>query len=143
MLPLNYFFKPSRQLRSTVNGGGLLVAGTNCSGFCLDRTGTTGIIKKVYSLAGFSVPFPPLTTEPDMPLRLAFVVVAALVHLQESSVAVPAKVLEEYVGTYKLGPLSLVVTVEDGRIMGEAAGIPKFSMPAPSETKFYIPPASV
>jgi len=80
--------------------------------------------------------------EADMQLRLAFVVVAALLRLQESSVAVPAKVLEDYAGTYKLGQLSLVVTVEDNRLMFEAPGIPKFSMPARSETKFFVPGAS-
>jgi hypothetical protein len=77
-----------------------------------------------------------------MQLGIAFVVVATLLGLQEGGVTVPAKVLEEYAGTYKLGQESLVITVEDGRLMGEAPGIPKFSMPARSQTKFFIPPAS-
>jgi serine-type D-Ala-D-Ala carboxypeptidase/endopeptidase len=80
--------------------------------------------------------------EANMQLRFAFVVVAALLRLQESSVAVPAKVLEEYAGTYKLGQLMLVVTVEGDRLMAEAQGIPKFAMPARSQTKFFVPPAS-
>jgi len=78
-----------------------------------------------------------------MQLRLAFVVVAALLRLQEASVAVPSKVLEEYAGTYKIGQLSLVITVEDGRLMGEAPGVQKFPMPARSETRFYVAPASL
>lgn len=77
-----------------------------------------------------------------MQLRLTFVVLAALFRLQEGGVAVPVKVLEEYAGTYKIGQISLVVTVEDDRLTGEAPGIPKFSMPARSQTKFFIPPAS-
>jgi len=80
--------------------------------------------------------------EADMQLRLAFVIVTALLRLQEGSVAVPAKVLEEYAGTYKLGQLSLVVTVEDDRLMAEAPGVPKFSMPARSPTRFFVPAAS-
>ena len=77
-----------------------------------------------------------------MHLRLAFVVVAALLRLQEGDVAVPAKVLEEYAGSYKVRQFSLVVTVEDDRLMGEAPGIPKFPLPARSQTKFFVPPAS-
>jgi hypothetical protein len=77
-----------------------------------------------------------------MQLRLAFMIVAALLGLQEDGVVVPTKVLDDYAGTYKIGQQSLVITVENGRLMGEAPGAGKFSIPARSETRFFIPPAS-
>lgn len=74
-------------------------------------------------------------------MRLALVVIAALLRLQGAGVQVPAKVLEDYAGTYQTGPLSLVFTVEDGHLTGQLQGSPKFPLPARSETRFVIPGA--
>src|SRR5262245_56707736 len=79
-----------------------------------------------------------------MQFRLALVIMAALLRMQESGVPVPANVLEDYAGTYKLGPAgSLVITIENGPLIGQAPGTPKFPVPARTETKFVIPQASV
>src|SRR5262249_41756721 len=74
-------------------------------------------------------------------MRLALVVMAALLRLQGAGVQVPAKVLEDYAGTYQTGPLWLVFTVEDGHLTSQLPGSPKFPLPARSETRFVVPGA--
>jgi hypothetical protein len=71
-------------------------------------------------------------------MRFALVVIAALLRLQGASVQVPAKVLEDYAGTHHTGPLWLVFTVEEGHLMGQLSGSPKFPLPARSDTRFVI-----
>jgi hypothetical protein len=75
-------------------------------------------------------------------MRLALVVLAALLRLQGAGVQVPAKVLEAYAGTYQTGPLWLVFTVEDGHLTGQLPGSPRFPLPARSETRFGLPGAN-
>jgi CubicO group peptidase (beta-lactamase class C family) len=54
-------------------------------------------------------------------------------------VAVDAKVLESYVGTYELGPgHSLTVTLEDNQLYGQTDGSQKFRMFPQSEKKFFL-----
>jgi hypothetical protein len=74
-------------------------------------------------------------------MRLALVVITALLRLQGAGVQVPAKVLEDYAGTYQTGALAFVFTVEDGHLTGQLPGSPKFPLPARSETRFVIPGA--
>jgi hypothetical protein len=109
-----------------------------------------GECEKVSLLAGFSGDFAPFSLEeksqprgiPHMQLRLALVLVA-LLRLQDGGVEVPAKVLEEYAGTYGLSPTrALFVTVQEGHLFGQATGTSKFPMPARSQTKFAVPPVS-
>jgi hypothetical protein len=71
-------------------------------------------------------------------MHLALVVIAALLRLQGAGVQVPAKVLEDYAGTYQTGPVWLVFTVEDGHLTGQISGSPKFPLPARSETRFVL-----
>jgi CubicO group peptidase (beta-lactamase class C family) len=55
-----------------------------------------------------------------------------------AAVTVDPKILASYAGTYELTPtFSIVVTVEDGRLVTQASGQGKVSMLAESETKFF------
>ena len=52
---------------------------------------------------------------------------------------VDAKVLDTYAGTYELGKdVDLVITVENGQLMGQATGQGKSQLYAESETKFFL-----
>jgi len=56
-----------------------------------------------------------------------------------AAIPVDPKILAEYAGTYQLLPnFNLVVTVEDGKLMTQATGQPKFPLYAESETKFFL-----
>ena len=47
--------------------------------------------------------------------------------------------LQDYVGTYQLTPsFSLSMTLENGQLMTQATGQPKFPLFAESETKFFL-----
>ncbi len=71
--------------------------------------------------------------------------IAALAHgekvvlLEErKEVAVPAKILAEYVGSYELGPgFVFVVTLEDDQLVTQITGQPKVPIFAESETMFF------
>lgn len=55
-----------------------------------------------------------------------------------ATVQVDPKVLAEYVGTYQLAPnFNLVVTLENGQLMTQATGQPKFAIYAETETRFF------
>jgi hypothetical protein len=99
------------------------------------------IRKKIRGLAGFSIPFAPFNVGVKQ-MRLALVVITALLQLQGAGVQVPAKVLEDYAGIYQTGSLWLVFTVEDGHLMGQLSGSPKFPLPARSEARFVLPGAN-
>jgi hypothetical protein len=80
-------------------------------------------------------------------MHLALVLIAALLRvqgpgLQSPTVQVPAKVLEDYSGSYQTGPVWLVFTVEDSHLTVQLSGSPKFSLPARSETRFVLPGAN-
>jgi len=54
-------------------------------------------------------------------------------------VVVPIEVLEAYVGEYELrGDLVVAITIEDGKLMGQATGQGKYELVAVSETQFAI-----
>ena len=58
---------------------------------------------------------------------------------ERKEVTVAPEILKTYAGTYKLGPkLDMVMTVEDGRLMGQVTGQEKFQLFAASETSFYL-----
>ena len=58
---------------------------------------------------------------------------------ERKEVAVAPAILEKYVGTYELTPdFSIVMTVENGHLMTQATGQPKFPLFAESETKFFL-----
>ncbi len=58
---------------------------------------------------------------------------------ERKAVAVPAKVLAEYAGTYEISPtFRIVMTVEGDQLMTQATGQPKFPLFAESETKFFL-----
>lgn len=57
---------------------------------------------------------------------------------ERKSVSVAPKTLEAYTGTYQLRPgFDMVVTLESGQLMTQAAGQPKIPVFAESETKFF------
>jgi Domain of unknown function (DUF3471) len=57
---------------------------------------------------------------------------------ERTAIKVDENTLEQYAGTYQLQPgFDLVVTVENGRLMTQATGQPKFPMYAESEVKFF------
>ena len=63
----------------------------------------------------------------------------ALKRLEGPPVAVEAKVLERYVGQYELAPgFVLTITVEGGKLHGQATGQGKLQMESISETKFAV-----
>ena len=54
-------------------------------------------------------------------------------------VSVDPKILDRYTGTYDLGDLrKMVVTNEDGKLMVQATGQPKFQAFPESETRFFL-----
>jgi CubicO group peptidase (beta-lactamase class C family) len=56
-----------------------------------------------------------------------------------TEIAVSPAILAQYAGVYELGPgFNLTVTLEDGHLMGQGTGQPKFEMYAESETKFFL-----
>jgi CubicO group peptidase (beta-lactamase class C family) len=58
---------------------------------------------------------------------------------ERKEVQVPEKILQDYVGTYQLMPgFSLTMTLENGQLMTQATGQPKFPLFAESETKFFL-----
>jgi CubicO group peptidase (beta-lactamase class C family) len=71
---------------------------------------------------------------------------AALVHgesvvlpSERKEVSVPPAILAKYVGSYELAPgFDIVMTLEDGHLMTQATGQPKFPVFAESETKFFL-----
>lgn len=57
---------------------------------------------------------------------------------ERKKVNVPAKVLAEYVGTYRLAPtFAMAITLEDGQLMAQATGQGKTALYAESETVFF------
>lgn len=55
-----------------------------------------------------------------------------------ATIAVDPKILAQYVGTYGLAPgFDLVITLENGQLITQATGQPKFAVYAESETKFF------
>ncbi|HEX8638978.1 MAG TPA: serine hydrolase [Pyrinomonadaceae bacterium] len=58
---------------------------------------------------------------------------------ERKQVAVEPKTLEKYVGQYQVAPTFVItVTLEDGKLMGQATSQPKFEMLAESETRFLL-----
>lgn len=59
--------------------------------------------------------------------------------LQHKEIQVSPQVLAKYAGTYALGPgMDVTMTVEDGHLMTQITGQPKFELFAESETKFFL-----
>lgn len=58
---------------------------------------------------------------------------------ERKEVKVPVKILDEYAGTYRLTPkFSIAISVENGQLMAQATGQPKFPLFAESDTKFFL-----
>jgi CubicO group peptidase (beta-lactamase class C family) len=58
---------------------------------------------------------------------------------ERKEIAVPANILAQYVGSYELNPgFDLAMTLENGQLMTQATGQPKFPMFAESETTFFL-----
>ena len=58
---------------------------------------------------------------------------------ERKQIAVEPKTLEKYVGQYQIAPTFVItVTLEDGKLMGQATNQPKLEMLAESETKFLL-----
>ena len=55
-----------------------------------------------------------------------------------NAIKVEEKILQQYAGTYQLGPgFDLVVAVENGQLMAQATGQPRFTLYAETENKFF------
>lgn len=77
----------------------------------------------------------------DIAMKLAAVTRGEPVVLtsERKEITVAPAILEKYVGTYELMPnFSIVMTVENGQLMTQATGQPKFPLFAESETKFFL-----
>ena len=58
---------------------------------------------------------------------------------ERKEIAVPERILAEYVGSYELSPsFTLVVTLENGQLMEQATRQPKFPIFAESEVRFFL-----
>ena len=58
---------------------------------------------------------------------------------QPKEIQVSSQVLAKYAGTYELAPgVEVTMTVEDGRLMTQITGQPKFELFAESETRFFL-----
>jgi len=54
-------------------------------------------------------------------------------------IEVPTEILKEYVGRYELAPgFVLTITLEDGHLMSQATGQPKFEVFASTQTEFFL-----
>jgi CubicO group peptidase (beta-lactamase class C family) len=77
----------------------------------------------------------------EMSPKVAGVVHGEVVQLtsERRVIAVPDRILAQYVGTYALTPgFDLVVTLEGGQLMAQATGQPAFPLFAESETSFFL-----
>ena len=77
----------------------------------------------------------------DIGMKLAAVTRGEPVVLtsERKEIRVAPSILEKYVGTYELAPsFSIVMTVENGQLMTQATGQPKFPLFAESENKFFL-----
>ena len=77
----------------------------------------------------------------DMANKLAAVAHAEKVVLpsERKEVSVTPAILSKYTGVYEVSPgFDLVMTLEDGKLMTQATGQPKFQLFAESETKFFL-----
>jgi CubicO group peptidase (beta-lactamase class C family) len=58
---------------------------------------------------------------------------------ERKEVLVAPAILAKYVGVYEVAPgFNLVMTLEDGNLMTQATGQPKFQLFAESDTKFFL-----
>jgi len=58
---------------------------------------------------------------------------------ERKEITIPSSILAKYVGTYQLTPnFDIVMTLENGQLMTQATGQPKFPLFAESETKFFL-----
>lgn len=81
----------------------------------------------------------------EAPLNIANKL-AALAHgegvvlpTERNEVSVTSAILAKYVGVYEVDPgFNLVMTLEDGKLMTQATGQPKFQLFAESDTKFFL-----
>ena len=77
----------------------------------------------------------------DIGMKLAAVTRGEPVVLtsERKEITVAPSILEKYVGTYELAPgFSIVMTVENGQLMTQGTGQPKFPLFAESENKFFL-----
>ena len=59
--------------------------------------------------------------------------------IERTEIDVAEGILETYIGEYELAPsFSIVVTLEDGSLFGQATGQPRFPLFAESEAKFFL-----
>jgi hypothetical protein len=58
---------------------------------------------------------------------------------ERKEVAIDPKILEKYAGEYQLIQPNLIIsiTLENGKLLGQLAGQPKFSLSPESETNFF------
>jgi len=57
---------------------------------------------------------------------------------ERKEIAVESKILEKYVGQYKIEPnIVITVTLENGKLLGQLAGQSKFALSAESENRFF------
>lgn len=62
-----------------------------------------------------------------------------LLPFERKEVQVPEEILQDYVGAYQLAPnFILTMTLENGQLMTQATGQPKFPLFAESDTKFFL-----
>jgi CubicO group peptidase (beta-lactamase class C family) len=57
---------------------------------------------------------------------------------ERASITVDSKVLDQYAGTYEVGPMTIVATNENGRLMMQPRNQPKSEAFAASETVFFL-----
>ncbi len=58
---------------------------------------------------------------------------------ERRTIAVDPKILDTYVGQYQLAPTFIItITNENGKLMAQATGQPKFELFAQSETEFFL-----
>lgn len=57
---------------------------------------------------------------------------------ERKAISLDTKVLDRYVGTYQVGPMTITVTNENGHLMATPKGQPKAELFAATETKFFL-----
>jgi CubicO group peptidase (beta-lactamase class C family) len=121
---------------STVNGHKVIAHGGGIEGFNTELAYYPDDKLTVVVLANLNGSAPG-----DIARKLAAVAHGETVVLpsERKEVTVSPATLEQYVGTYELAPdFDLVMTLENGQLMTQATGQPKFPLFAESETKFFL-----
>ncbi|HEX8000795.1 MAG TPA: CocE/NonD family hydrolase [Pyrinomonadaceae bacterium] len=132
LLPTSVLIRKGHRIR-------VAIAGHDKSVFARIPAGGTPVISVSRNSQHASFIDLPLVRNPsqsDAPINL---LTYFDINAGKTAIKLDQKIYDAYVGQYELGPGFIInVTKEDGKLMGEAPGQPKFELFPESETKFFL-----